>query len=117
MVGEPARAVHHLEQPILDCNQLRVLPKTVSYGIAYSCKSPHALPFFPGLDAQGPMEIKEVMTRSMVDALSELCFPFLGRQLRIHCSDSEWSFSTNQISVTRITSAQIEIKWDLIAKT
>jgi len=35
------------------------------------------------------------------------------RQPRIHCSDSEWSFSTNRISVTRITTAQmtqIEIK-------
>ena len=40
-----------------------------------------------------------------------------GRQLRIHCSDSEWSFSKNRISVTRITTAQIEIKWDLITKT
>jgi len=43
-----------------------------------------------------------------------------GRQLRIHCSDSEWSFSTNRISVTRITMArmaQIEMKWDLNTKT
>ena len=40
-----------------------------------------------------------------------------GRQLRIHHSDGEWSFSTNRISVTRITTAQIEIKWDLITKT
>ena len=48
-------------------------------------------------------------------------FPILkGRQLRIHHNDSEWSFSTNRISVTRITTAQmarIEIKWDLIIKT
>jgi len=48
-------------------------------------------------------------------------FPILqGRQLRIHHSDSEWSFSTNRISVTQITMAQmaqIEIKWDLITKT
>jgi len=47
-------------------------------------------------------------------------FPILkGRQLRIHCSDSEWSFFTNRISVTRITTAQmvqIGIKWDLITK-
>ena len=66
------------------------------------------------------MAITGVMTRSTVDALSEL-FPILkGRQLRIHCSDSKWSFSTNQILVTRITMAQmaqIEIKWDLITKT
>ena len=43
-----------------------------------------------------------------------------GRQLCIHHSDSEWSFSTKRISVTRITTtrmAQIERKWDLIAKT
>jgi len=45
-------------------------------------------------------------------------FPILtGRQLRIHYGDSEWSFSTNRTSVTRITMAQIEIKWDLITKT
>ena len=45
-------------------------------------------------------------------------FPILkGRQLRIHCSDDEWSFSTNRISVTRITTAQMKIKWDLITKT
>jgi len=51
----------------------------------------------------------------------EVVFPILkGRQLHIHCSDSEWSFSTNRISVTRITTtqmAQIEINWDLITKT
>jgi len=43
-----------------------------------------------------------------------------GMQLRIHLSDSEWSFSSNQMRVTRITTAQmvqIEIKWDLITKT
>ena len=35
--------------------------------------------------------IKGVMTWSMVDALSELCSPILkGRQLHVHCSDSEW---------------------------
>ena len=42
-----------------------------------------------------------------------------GRQLRIHCSDSELFFPTKQISVTRINTAeiaQIEIKWDLITK-
>ena len=45
-------------------------------------------------------------------------FPILKRtQLCIHCSDSERSFPTNRISVTRITTAQIEIKWDLITKT
>ena len=45
-------------------------------------------------------------------------FPFLkGRQLRSHCSDSDWSVSTNRISITRITTAQIEIKLDLITKT
>ena len=48
-------------------------------------------------------------------------FPILkGRQLRIHYSDNEWSFSTNPISVTRLTTlqmAQIEIKGDLITKT
>jgi len=34
-------------------------------------------------------------------------FPILkGRQLCIHCSDSEWSFATKQILVTRITTAQ-----------
>jgi len=60
------------------------------------------------------------MTRSMVGAFFGVVFPILkGRQLRIHHSDSEWSFSTNQILVTRITTAQmvqIEIKWDLITK-
>jgi len=40
-----------------------------------------------------------------------------GRQAHIHCSDSEWSFFTNLVSVTRITIAQIEIEWDLITKT
>ena len=47
-------------------------------------------------------------------------FPiFKGRQLRIHCTDCEWPFSTKQISVTRISTAQmaqIEIKLDLINK-
>ena len=36
-----------------------------------------------------------------------------GRQLRIHCSDSVWSFATNRISATQITTtqmAQTEIK-------
>jgi len=28
-------------------------------------------------------------------------------QRRIHCSDSEWSFSTNRISVSRMTTAQM----------
>jgi len=41
---------------------------------------------------------------------------FKGRQFRIYCSDSKWSFSKKRISVTRITMAQIEIKWDLITK-
>ena len=49
-----------------------------------------------------------------------ILFPiFKGSQLRIHCSDSEWYFSTKRTSVTRITTAQlaqIEIKWDLITK-
>ena len=45
-------------------------------------------------------------------------FPILkGRQLRFHCSDRAWSFSTNRTSVTRITIAQIERKRDLITKT
>jgi len=45
-------------------------------------------------------------------------FPVLkGRQLRIHFSNSEWSFSTKRVSVTQITTAQIEIKWDLITRT
>ena len=48
-------------------------------------------------------------------------FPILkGRQLHINHSDSEWSFSTNRISVTPITTAQmtqIKIKRDLITKT
>ena len=57
------------------------------------------------------------MTQLMVDARSEL-FPIpKGRQLHIHCSDGEWSCSTKRISVTQITTAQIEIKWDLITKT
>jgi len=45
-------------------------------------------------------------------------FPILkGRQVHIHCSDSEWFFFyLKPISVTRITTAQIEIKWDLITK-
>jgi len=51
----------------------------------------------------------------------EVVFPILkGRQLRFHHSDSEWFFSTNRISVARITTAnmaQIEIKWDLITNT
>jgi len=35
-------------------------------------------------------------------------FPILkGGQLHIHCSDSKWSFFTNRISVTQITTAQI----------
>jgi len=48
-------------------------------------------------------------------------FPILkGRQLCIHSSNSEWSFSKKRISVTRITAArmtQIERKCDLITKT
>jgi len=48
-------------------------------------------------------------------------FPILkGSQLHIHHSESKWSFSTNRISVTQITTAQmaqIEIKSDLITKT
>ena len=44
-------------------------------------------------------------------------FPILkGRQLCIHSSENEWSFSTKRISVTQITTAQIEIKWDLITR-
>jgi len=35
-------------------------------------------------------------------------FPIIkGRQLRIHHRDSEWFFSTNRMSVTRITMAQL----------
>ena len=64
------------------------------------------------------MVIKEVVTQSMVEALSELYSPFLKeRQLQIHCSNSEWAFSKHRISVTEVTTAQtaqIEIKWDLI---
>jgi len=42
-------------------------------------------------------------------------FPILkGKQPRMHCSDSEWPFSTNPISVTGLTTTQIDIKWDLI---
>ena len=37
-----------------------------------------------------------------------------GKQPRMHCSDSEWPFSTNRISVTGLTTTQIDIKWDLI---
>jgi len=48
-------------------------------------------------------------------------FPILKRrQLLIHCSDSEWSFVTKQISVTRITRAVMAVrkgKWDLIIET
>jgi len=48
-------------------------------------------------------------------------FPILkGRQLHIHSSDSEWSFSTKRISVTPIFTTrmeQTEIKWDLITET
>ena len=40
-------------------------------------------------------------------------FPiFKGTKLRVHGSNSEWSFSTNQIPVIGITTAQIESKWD-----
>ena len=47
-----------------------------------------------------------VMSRSRVDTLSELCSPFLkGRQLCIHRSDSEWSFSRTLTSVNQITMA------------
>jgi len=58
-----------------------------------------------------------VMGRSRVGAVSE--FPIRkGRQLHIYCSDSEWSFSKKQISVTRITTARmIQRKWDLMTKT
>jgi len=45
-------------------------------------------------------------------------FPILkGRQLCIHCSDSEWSFPQNEYRVTQITTTQIERKWDLVTKT
>jgi len=59
------------------------------------------------------------MTRSMDDAFSESCSPFLkgGNSALIAAIASEWSFSTNRISVTGITTArmaQIEINWDLI---
>jgi len=50
-----------------------------------------------------------------------VAFPILrGWQLCIHHSDSEWFFSTDRISVTRITTAQmaqIKLIWDLSAKT
>jgi len=65
--------------------------------------------------------IEGVISRSSVDALSKL-FPIVkGRQLRIHCGDSEWFFfSKKRMSVIRITTArmaQIERKWDPITKT
>jgi len=61
------------------------------------------------------------MSRSSVDALSELCSPFLkeGNSAFI-AAINEWSFSKRRILVTRITTAQmvqIKRKWDLITKT
>jgi len=51
----------------------------------------------------------------------EVVFPISkGRQVRIHCTDSEWYFSEKRISLTGITPAQmaqIEGEWDLITKT
>ena len=65
--------------------------------------------------------LKGVMSRSSVYALSELYFPFnKGRQLCIHCSNSEWFFSKKRISVTQEATcrmAQIERKMDLITET
>jgi len=62
-----------------------------------------------------------VMTRSIVDTLSELWSPFLkGGNSAFIAAIASGFVSTNRISVTRITTAQmaqIEIKWDLTTKT
>jgi len=50
------------------------------------------------------------MTRSMVDALSELYSPFLKGGNSAFIAAMEWYFFTKGISVTRITTAQMEIK-------
>ena len=61
--------------------------------------------------------IKGIMTRSIVDALSELYSPFLkGDYSAFITATASGPFSTNRISVARITTAQMEIKWDLITK-
>jgi len=66
------------------------------------------------------LTFKGVMSRAKVDAFFRVAFPiFKGRQLRIHCGDSEWSFSKKRRSVIRITMirmAQIERNWNLITK-
>jgi len=43
------------------------------------------------------------MSQLRVAALSESCSKFLGRQLRIHCSDSEWPSGEGILSRTNIT--------------
>ena len=71
------------------------------------------------MELKATLLVKGVWPRSMVGALSEVCSPILkGRQLRIHCRDSEWSFK-KRISVIRLTvtrMGQLERKWDLITK-
>ena len=66
-------------------------------------------------------KLKGVMTRSMVNAFSELCSPFFkGGNSAFITAIASGLFSTNRISITRITTAQmaqIELKWDLITKT
>jgi len=65
--------------------------------------------------------LKGVMTRSVVDALSDLCSPYLkGGNSSFIAAIASGLFTIKRISVTRITTvqiAQIEIKWDLITKT
>ena len=61
--------------------------------------------------------VKGVMTRSIADALSELCTPFLkGGNSAFLAAIASGLFPQTE-SVTRITMAQIEIKWDRITKT
>jgi len=57
------------------------------------------------------------MTRSMVNALSELCSPFLkGDNSAFIAEIASGLFPKPNVS-SRITTAQIEIKLDLITKT
>jgi len=78
---------------------------------------PQELRFSLGYSAN----IQGAKARSREGALSELCSPFFkGRQLRIHYTNCEWSFSKKRTSVTLITTtrmAWLERKWDLMTKT
>ena len=65
-----------------------------------------------------PNSIKGVMSRSNVDTLSELCSAFLkGGNAAFIAATASGLFLKNRISVTQITKARIEIKWNLTIKT